>query len=470
MYKSEAMNFYHVLLSNTSPNVFPKNNASSFSTLIENPYILNGNWEVALLKAQYSNCIYTFTHGDVISVKKKVANIFETKKPMLMYCTPQAMGPMKEILNKFIAEVNIKFDKILKLRGIRDGKYLEWKVLSDTYIVAISKNLREQLRRNDVMTAHDKHITNYYPIYDEIVIKKNDFLLAIPTSAAVKDFPIKESNEALSAQDLCTRVNSKLTMDGQQLGTLKLDHKHIVYETTQPEKSKYIVIFNKEFHEATGHMSAGYWAAKDYRLWGHDLPNHFKSKFHVYIFSTEGIPEFHYNQPSIPLDLQQQLFQEPATLTDFLNKKCSEHDVRFSIDDKKLLSMEIMKDHMSVSFTDDLRDILGFDKNEYSNKGTYKANNEVVFDRHIRYLFVYSNLGDMVRVGDTEAPLLGVIPFTRKQCKNITEKIFKSPMYIRVISNNIGQINIGIYDEAGKLVPFHRDAMTSLRLHFRQFT
>ena len=39
--------------------------------------------------------------------------------------------------------------------------------------------------------------------------------------------------------------------------------------------------------------------------------------------------------------------------------------------------------------------------------------------------------------------------------------------YTKLKSNYIPQIDIAIYDDAGALIPFHKDAVTSITLHFR---
>ena len=99
----------------------------------------------------------------------------------------------------------------------------------------------------------------------------------------------------------------------------------------------------------------------------------------------------------------------------------------------------------------------------------WKGNGAFSLARRIHYLYVYSNVSDYVRIGDTQAPLLAVIPFNPDVCVNLLqETTFKSPMYVPVIQNPISQIDIAIYDGAGELVPFVADAVTSLRLHFRR--
>ena len=60
--KIDIMSFYHVLQSNTSPATFPQNNASKFSTPVDNPIMLDGNWEMALMSVTHPYCISIFNN------------------------------------------------------------------------------------------------------------------------------------------------------------------------------------------------------------------------------------------------------------------------------------------------------------------------------------------------------------------------------------------------------------------------
>ena len=73
--------------------------------------------------------------------------------------------------------------------------------------------------------------------------------------------------------------------------------------------------------------------------------------------------------------------------------------------------------------------------------------------------------GPLGPIGPYWPPLAPIGP---KSCRSLTEKVFKNPMYIPVRCDHISQIDIGIFDDAGKRIPFIMDTMTSLRLHFRQ--
>ena len=63
------MSFHYILPSNTSPNVFPHNRASSYSTPIYDILSLSGHWEMALTSATVNTCINTF-HNDIITLEE----------------------------------------------------------------------------------------------------------------------------------------------------------------------------------------------------------------------------------------------------------------------------------------------------------------------------------------------------------------------------------------------------------------
>ena len=133
-----------------------------------------------------------------------------------------------------------------------------------------------------------------------------------------------------------------------------------------------------------------------------------------------------------------------------------------------VVHVTITSKDISIDFSKDVQDILALDQAHYQGKCHVKGSDVISLTRRINYFYIYSNISEFVRVGDTEAPLLCHFPFNPKLCSVITERVFKQPSYIKVKGNRLSQIDIGIYDDAGKLIPFHRDALTTIRLHFRR--
>jgi hypothetical protein len=138
------------------------------------------------------------------------------------------------------------------------------------------------------------------------------------------------------------------------------------------------------------------------------------------------------------------------------------------VNDVNFVSLTINEPTVQVTLDDDFRDILGFKENTYQGKGTFSADKEFSLTRCINYFLIYSNVCDLTRIGETQSPLLAVIPFIPRMCKVITDKRFRSPMYIPVAPSSISQIDIAIYDDAGKEVSFHSEAKSIATLHFKQ--
>ena len=165
--------------------------------------------------------------------------------------------------------------------------------------------------------------------------------------------------------------------------------------------------------------------------------------------------------------LEPKLFRSTTEVCQYLTKIIGYKDIMIT-EENHVAHLTIKSKYLRVSFSRDVQDILAFDKAFYQGVCRVKASDVISLSRRINYLFIYSNIGDFVRVGDTEAPLLCHFPFNPKSCGIITERVFRQPSYVKVKGNQFAQIDIAIYDDAGKLIPFHRDALTSIRLHFRR--
>ena len=124
-----------------------------------------------------------------------------------------------------------------------------------------------------------------------------------------------------------------------------------------------------------------------------------------------------------------------------------------------------------IEMTKSLASILGFQsvsENRFHPNVSVRAPEFPIFDREITALYVYTNIIDSVYIGDVQAPLLLTCPFKTKQRKEVvTQQEFLNPCYAPVNRANIQQIDIGIYDDAGALIPFLY-GKTKISLHFRK--
>ena len=137
---TEKMDFHHFLPSNTSPEYFPHNNASQFSTPVDDPYDLVGDWEVALMDVTFSSCIKTF-NNDKMSIEENF-----TFKGFL----EEAGCPVKVLLpvNPALSMANesreyyatILTDKLKPFLSMtyEPHKKTEWKFLTNKYYFILS--------------------------------------------------------------------------------------------------------------------------------------------------------------------------------------------------------------------------------------------------------------------------------------------------------------------------------------------
>ena len=168
------------------------------------------------------------------------------------------------------------------------------------------------------------------------------------------------------------------------------------------------------------------------------------------------------------ITLEARTFEKASDAVSYINKSIGDRPVIFSLDERNHMILKITADNVKVKLDNTLRDIFGFVKSDYSKLGEFKSDVPFSLTRCIDYLYIYSNISEYVRVADIKAPLLGIVSLqSEKDCDKLKENQFNNPTYVSVIRNDISQIDIGIYDGVGELIPFAANAITVLRLHFR---
>ena len=122
----------------------------------------------------------------------------------------------------------------------------------------------------------------------------------------------------------------------------------------------------------------------------------------------------------------------------------------------------------TIVFEQALTDILCFDQSHISHHATPMISSDTPsLTRHVDYLYVYTNIGQYVRVGDVQAPLLRYFPFTSSSSSSQKSKTFIKRLFVGLNQSQIEQIEVSIRDGAGELVPFS-DSNTQLTLQFRR--
>ena len=320
----------------------------------------------------------------------------------------------------------------------------------------------------DVLTKLDANFTNQWPFNKHpIPSEESDtYIIIVPVQASSSverlDITLKEANEIITIGELLHRFKSKVP---EEIATLNV----INTEQFILEKNRNVIllILNKRLRRALTYIRSGMYRKGEQRYrgawfteWDKPWVISFLTLKKVALYQGELVRE---------VILPPCSFKREQDAIRLVNAKVNDNRITFACDKKKFISLYISSEKLTVNFDDNLRDIFAFDKNRYSGSNTYTASGVFSLWRRIHYLYIYSNLTDYIRVGNTESPLLAIVPMSHTDnCTLLKEKIFKTPMYIKVCRDHISQIDIAIYDGAGQLVPFVSDAVTTLHLHFRQ--
>ena len=119
-----------------------------------------------------------------------------------------------------------------------------------------------------------------------------------------------------------------------------------------------------------------------------------------------------------------------------------------------------------VSFSSRLSQILGFESERFLGKGLFVGKRLVDMTR-INVIYTYCDLVEPRIVGDTLAPLLGVVAAEGdKDGKNVWIRYTKL-QYHPVVKRNISDITITLRDEVGELIRF-RKGKVIITLHLRR--
>ena len=452
------MSFYHVLPSNAAPNTFPNNHASAFSTPLNNPYQLSGQWEVAMMNMSYTGCVNTF-NNDTLSVKYKTdfkTRILKTSSPVTWKV------PQRDTVGEMLTEMKTQLKDIIKISTRKEG-VCEWTLQVKHMFVVLSSDLTLAVElEQDIISPWDGNVRNWRNYAHDDPMPKNVAVTFVPLAYTHSKIELKAPNEEITVQQLIERFNKHVpnaTMSYEQADM------HLSISITKSS----VFLLSNELFRFMNYMQSGMYLIKPVLKFAYNQyssMNVMEKPWTVSVYDLNFVEDHatHLNQT---ISLPPISFQYHTHAVAHLNKSIPL--IKFTCDKDKYLQFVIEEDHVSVTFSNTLRDIFAFDENTYTGKGTYKASGVFSLTRRIHYLYVYSSITDYVRIGNTEAPLLAVIPFpTNNTCDILREQLFKNPMYVPIRHSTISQIDIEIHDDAGELVPFVAEAVTSLRIHYRK--
>ena len=162
--------------------------------------------------------------------------------------------------------------------------------------------------------------------------------------------------------------------------------------------------------------------------------------------------------------------KKPQDLLPYLNAGAETYGFKFTfLEDVNRFHMDITGQYY-IEMSPSLRSILGFgDYAGYIASAPTSFRGEIfpVLHRSITTLYTYTNIVEVVHVGDVKAALLLACPFTTDKDSNVRQIEFLRPTYCKVNRQRLKQIDVEIRDDAGDLIPFLY-GKTVITLHFRQ--
>ena len=115
-----------------------------------------------------------------------------------------------------------------------------------------------------------------------------------------------------------------------------------------------------------------------------------------------------------------------------------------------------------------LNDVLGFSKTKYEQSETIiKAEMDLNLLRGISSIFVYCDLCQDVRIGNTLAPLLRNVAFNTTKYGEQVNITYNNLIYIPISKSFIDTIQVHLCDAIGETIPFV-EGLTTCVLHFKR--
>ena len=463
------MSFYHFLHSNAAQKRFSSNQAANFSIPIDDIQQLNGDWEVGVTQLVHSNCLYTFNH-EILQIDETLTQAYQYEEGTRVYVPlfitkehPSNIKMIYDFLNK--AGKNI-----VKFTPTNSEHTTYSHIVDEQWIVALSPSLQNQFGYStSSLTTYDKHPKNYVTKpsgKDKIVYKEKEFYVdLIPRNekTLMKKIILKEKNSDLTRDLLMRRFNFVMQIDGKQVVSIENDLMSNLVTMTKVNDDDIVVEFSKYFRELFSYRFSAVHGKEIIKSLTFNSHHQYDKEWSVSIYKKGKAMKSKSLKRKILLP---QILHSVKDGVGYLNEVIADKRIIFT-ESENVLSLNMRGENMQLSMDNTLMDILGFDQNVFYSNSITKASAPMSLTRRINYFQIYSNIGVDVRVGDTEAPLLAMIPFNPKDCSTLSERTFKKVNYINLKSNYMSQIDISMYDDAGALIPFHKDAVTSIVLHFR---
>ena len=456
------------LPSNVQPNRFPNNTASAYSTQLDQPIHLDGEWEVALTELSYPNSINLFHN---CSFK------FTTKRHDFCLLDPSQGGHLKRLEfilpEKFTAEticteMNAKSDGVFTL-SYSSKHYFKLEVHKSDKMLRLTTNLMSMLNFGVADFVKGVYFSKE-PVWGEKPTLWHTCYVSTDACFEKKLTVIKASSDAvetLSAlKKKLRRVSSPYFKLELQRGRVKWSMKEVEYG-----ERPIAIKMNKSMRTSLGFtkfesvLHGG--VRKQVGSILKDGVTASKSPWHVYVIThKEGeanVTLFDYKELKSPRTHQMK------DILNSINEWSDDHAYLFEAQDDGKLKLSL-RGKSALNMDNNVSRILGYTQTEFRPNKTYMAEYPVALFNNIDYVFVYCNICDHVNIGHMKSPLLHALPFHSSQAAKLVHHTVTNPIYRPFIGNVLERIDIRLCDGNGQDIEFGEGkTMLVLRLRRKLF-
>lgn len=505
------------LASNVSPNLFPNNNASNFSTNLANQIDLSdGEWEVGVRQIMYPTHIATTTLDEKIEIYKydkyyrdflpfpdssSLYGAFINVNPDEQY--PKDTNNLKACVDYILKKVNestwVKDKNAFQLDFKARPKKFVLRVIHKDLLLMALPELAKLLGFKQTCFMKGTYRASYRFLHEKQTIKYESqfrnltFYLYDVNSLDQKTYTLNPSH----VDDVDEKVSFNATIPYHVPHTDNLVFDFGIYPNDgfikrKPgrysyydlEKQKYVLVyfFDKESTKKLN-LDNFYCYREDVTeikiplipvqssVRNHVLDLKSVKVTFVYLHLSKNIGKADFD--TLPIENfsinNNESISNPSQLLPLLNKHSQSYHYNFDYNvQEKRFTLSVAKDY-GLRLSQSLATILGMDLDaSILINANITASHFPLLNRAITSLYIYTNIIDSIYVGNIQAPLLLVCPFKGKNSKDNVHQIeFRNPAYTPINHTSINHINIKIYDDCGALVPFLY-GKTNLTLHFRR--
>lgn len=461
--------FYVTLPSNACMEVFPNNTQSHFTTKLSTPIMLKGEWEVGLVEAIIPRSYFNITllnNSYTLTQMKEITeydNIVKHEIPLT---------PLSERSGSLFTDLNNNIQQITHTNGVNfveRGENVTIQVWRDEFELHIDSEKCDKLLYILNQPLRSLKITNtasfkFRNITDELDCQ---FFYLIDKRKSKDEtiyIPLQSTNPESESLTLFGDINENIQL------IAKTDKLKFVQPKSQPDTVFLQIPEGYEIHISSQHapylLNALNSPLNDLLLQKTQIFLNVKdyeklvSSKEYFLLKRRAFKEGKVEMVKVTENLTIPIGQYSTTAELF----DAIRGLKFILLSDKRVKLLVPK-QTTVVFGSGIQQLLGFNESSFMD-GEHISNYPIELNAGITEIFVYSDIIEPHRIGETSASLLRIIPLGGEKDDQIV-RVYNNPLYFSLKSNYIETINIELRASTGARMIFN-SGKTFLILSFRQ--